>query len=73
VLQQDFSDASLWPNITRLLPHARADVVLSDMLPNMTGNATIDQSRMLVCAACERSQPHSPHSPHSLACWLASR
>jgi 23S rRNA (uridine2552-2'-O)-methyltransferase len=44
-LQRDFLHSSTAPFLTSLLPDGLADVVLSDMAPNMSGNRVGDEER----------------------------
>ncbi|MCL1860182.1 MAG: RlmE family RNA methyltransferase [Proteobacteria bacterium] len=49
-LQGDFFDETVLAGFERLLEGRRADLVLSDMAPNISGVATVDQARsVLLC------------------------
>jgi len=49
-IQGDFADESLMQSLLRQLSSARADWVISDMAPNMSGNASIDIPRAMYLA-----------------------
>jgi 23S rRNA (uridine2552-2'-O)-methyltransferase len=46
-IQGDFSDDTMLARLESMLDGAKVDVVLSDMLPNMTGVSTIDGPRSI--------------------------
>lgn len=50
VLQGDFRDAALLARLEALLGGTRLDLVLSDMAPNMSGVALVDQARAMELA-----------------------
>ena len=50
VLQGDFRDAAVLAQLEALLAGARADLVVSDMAPNMSGVAVADQARAMELA-----------------------
>lgn len=47
-LQGDFSDETVLAELERRLEGRRADLVLSDMAPNISGVATVDQARSIM-------------------------
>jgi len=49
-VQGDFSNAEAIRNLLELLGDRRADLVMSDMAPNISGNRTIDQPRSMLLA-----------------------
>ncbi|MDR2924493.1 MAG: RlmE family RNA methyltransferase [Azoarcus sp.] len=52
-LQGDFSDEAVLAQLTLRLEKQRADLVLSDMAPNISGVATVDQARSITL--CEQA------------------
>ncbi len=46
-IEGDFREAEVLARLEVLLDGARADLVLSDMAPNMTGVASVDQARVM--------------------------
>ena len=59
-LQGDFREASVLAEFEHLLAGRAVDLVLSDMAPNMSGNAVSDDARMMYLAelALEFAQQH---------------
>lgn len=49
-IQGDFSSDSIYESITTELGKNRADLVISDMAPNITGNGSIDQPKAMYLA-----------------------
>lgn len=63
-LQGDFSDEAVYAELKQLIGEARADVIVSDIAPNMSGQKAVDQMRMIVIGelvfefAREKLKPH---------------
>jgi 23S rRNA (uridine2552-2'-O)-methyltransferase len=59
-LQGDFTDDAVLAELERVLGDARVDLVLSDMAPNISGVATVDQARSMYLAelALEFAKAH---------------
>jgi 23S rRNA (uridine2552-2'-O)-methyltransferase len=49
-IQGDFTESRVFDEIFVLLGNSKADLVISDMAPNMSGNKTIDQPRSMYLA-----------------------
>jgi 23S rRNA (uridine2552-2'-O)-methyltransferase len=49
-IQGDFTEDAILEAIREALPGARADLVMSDMAPNITGNKVVDQPRSMYLA-----------------------
>ncbi|NKN31619.1 23S rRNA (uridine(2552)-2'-O)-methyltransferase RlmE [Marichromatium bheemlicum] len=47
ILQGDFREQAVLKQLERVLEEAPLDVVLSDMAPNITGTAVVDQARVM--------------------------
>jgi 23S rRNA (uridine2552-2'-O)-methyltransferase len=47
IIEGDFQDDQVLENLQKLLPDAGVDLVLSDMAPNMSGNAAVDIPRAM--------------------------
>jgi 23S rRNA (uridine2552-2'-O)-methyltransferase len=47
LLKGDFTDAAVQNQISEILNGEKADVILSDMAPNTTGNANVDHLRIM--------------------------
>jgi len=62
-LQGDFTESEVLQRLTAMLGGDRADLVLSDMAPNISGNRSVDQPRAMYLAelaldlACETLNP----------------
>jgi len=62
-LQGDFTESEVLQRLTVMLGGDRADLVLSDMAPNISGNRSVDQPRAMYLAelaldlACETLNP----------------
>lgn len=62
-LQGDFTESEVLQRLTAMLGEDRADLVLSDMAPNISGNRSVDQPRAMYLAelaldlACETLNP----------------
>ncbi len=56
----DFTDAAVLAQLEQLLGETKVDLVLSDMAPNMSGVATVDQARSMLLAelALDFAQAH---------------
>jgi 23S rRNA (uridine2552-2'-O)-methyltransferase len=54
VIQADFRDLDALERLDAALAGARVDLVLSDLAPNMTGVASVDQARALELAELAR-------------------
>ena len=61
-LQGDFSDDGVLDAFGRRLGERRVDVVLSDMSPNLSGVATVDQARSIML--CELALDFAVHRLH---------
>lgn len=68
-LQGDFTEDAVLAELERRLDGARVDVVLSDMAPNLSGVATVDQARsILLCElALDFAVSHLAPGGHFLA------
>ena len=51
-IQGDFSDEAVFDEVLRALGEGKADLVLSDMAPNMSGVRAVDQARHMHLAEC---------------------
>ncbi len=60
VLQGDFREEAVWQQLAVAIGEAPLDLVLSDMAPNMTGTAVVDQAHALSLAelALEFARAH---------------
>lgn len=60
VLQGDFREETVWAELRAILGETPVDLVLSDMAPNITGMAVVDQARALDLAelALEFARAH---------------
>lgn len=47
IIQGDFREEAVFDELTRLIPQGSLDLLLSDMAPNMSGNAAIDIPRAM--------------------------
>jgi 23S rRNA (uridine2552-2'-O)-methyltransferase len=62
-LQGDFTESEVLQRLTAMLGEDRADLVLSDMAPNISGNRSVDQPRAMYLAelaldlACDTLNP----------------
>jgi len=64
VLQGDFRDAAVLAQLEGLLAGARADLVVSDMAPNMSGVAVADQARAMELAELALAFARAWLQPH---------
>lgn len=53
-IQGDFSDETILQELLKQLGDAKADLVLSDMAPNISGNRSVDQPRAMYLAELAR-------------------
>ena len=60
IIQGDFTEEVVYQSIVEALDHAKADVILSDMAPNLSGNRSVDIPKaMYLCElAVDLAQQH---------------